>query len=221
MPAERLVDHDAHWYYVADPHFGHDKIRAYCDRPFADVSVMDLTILTALREVEEADPCARFIFAGDVAYNLSAIVAKYGWLARPMDHVCVPGNHDRVTKYPDAYAACFGRVVATEKTWASHSLLVEDQLEGAPCSVLVSHAPLANLQGARYNVYGHYHDNLIANPGAHDLVALAWLLASSAHLNAGVELNAYRPQRLAALVAAQGQSTLQMRIPDLTARRGS
>ena len=214
-------DPKSEWFYIADPHLGHTNIIRHCQRPFPDTAAMDRTILMGLREAEASSPNARIVVAGDLAFHLPAIMERYGWLKRPHDHVFVAGNHDRVNRYRSAYEAAFGTIVGSEKTWATHSLVLVDHSGPAPKRVLVSHNPLPVPHGVDVNVYGHFHDNLTANPAAHDLESLAWLLDSTANYNAGVELNDYRPRRLAELAAEQGHSTLRERTPNPNARRSS
>jgi calcineurin-like phosphoesterase family protein len=219
LPVVLPDDPDAEWFYIADPHLGHANIIRHCQRPFAHVDDMDRSILEGMRAAEATSPRVRIIVAGDLAFNLPAVIERHGWLQRPQSHVFLAGNHDRVIRHRPNYEAAFGTIVGNEKTWATHSLVIVDHCGPTPKRVLVSHNPLPVPHGAEVNVYGHYHDNLTANPAAHDLKSLAWLLDSTTHYNAGVELNAYRPRRLTELATEQGHNTLRVRIPNPNARR--
>ncbi|WP_396223866.1 hypothetical protein [Gemmatimonas sp.] len=216
---ERIADPTAHWYYLADPHWLHTNIIRLCHRPFPSVRAMDVAILTAMREIEATDPQARIVVAGDASFLLPTVRRAYGWLDHPQRHVIVMGNHDDGRRFGKEYAAMFGVVIGTEKSWHSHSLVIADHDGAQSCDVLVSHDPLPDLRGCAWNVHGHFHDNLLANPGNHDLTTLGWLLDSTRHLNASVECIEYTPKTLAALVASQGHAPLWERIPDLSATR--
>lgn len=53
-------------FFCSDTHFGHDKIRIYCGRPFLDLKTMDKTIIDNFNsKVKEDDLC---FFIGDFCF---------------------------------------------------------------------------------------------------------------------------------------------------------
>lgn len=180
--------------YVADTHFGHADIIEFVDRPFRSVEKMDRRMLEELRTAEARGP---IMHLGDLTLETPrALAERYGLPFRePERHTLVAGNHDRVAGHWAAYAALFGTVVGTEKSWHTNATVVEDTLQGEPIRVLASHAPQQDLRGCDLNLYGHHHNLLRRFPHAYP-PHLDWLLESDRHYNVSVELIDYRPRTL-------------------------
>jgi calcineurin-like phosphoesterase family protein len=171
---------------------------------------MDAKVLAELRAAEATG--AEIIHGGDLTFNLKLLRTTYGPIfAHPERHAIVMGNHDASGGRAKLYAEEFGTVVGTSKTWLTNALVVEDELEGRPVKVLVTHNPTPELQGCDYNVYGHIHNSLYLQDGIDYHLEHAgpewirWLNTSPQHLNACVELHDYRPVSLATLVARMAQ----------------
>lgn len=134
-------------YYTADPHFGHDKIRDFCARPFRDVSEMDAYILTAyqaaLRPRDDLWIIGDFAFAKiDDAARLETLLASI-----PGRKHLVRGNHDKpwMTKLTG---------------WASVHDLIEIKENGY--RLTLCHYPMITFPGARHGalqLFGHVHQN--------------------------------------------------------------
>lgn len=183
--------------YISDTHLGHANIIKYCERPFKDVWEMDRVIVSRLCEAE-AEGHAIF-HLGDVAMNLTRAVRFVGWLSHPERHTLIVGNHDAYPK-DNAYDRAFGRIVGTKKSWRENVLLVEDELDGAPVKVLLSHDPQRDLRGADINLYGHHHNNIQRKPEHFPYEEWSWLLESTRHINVSSELLDYRPRTLKELM---------------------
>ena len=56
----------AHW-YTADPHFGHENVIEFCERPFANTEQMDQVLLTNLRD--RVGPEDDLWIVGDFAFG--------------------------------------------------------------------------------------------------------------------------------------------------------
>jgi calcineurin-like phosphoesterase family protein len=173
---------------------------------------MDATILANYRKVDLAGHF--IVVAGDVAFNLKAVVALYGNIfAHNNKHTVVIGNHDRADKdsQVDFYMSQFGGVYGTSKRWRTNFTVIEDEIVSALgnkyVNVLVSHLPqpqeVLEDHGCAYNVYGHVHNGFEIEPEQHNQEYIDWLWTSSTHLNACVELHDYRPVPLKELIAYQ------------------
>jgi calcineurin-like phosphoesterase family protein len=192
-------------YYIADLHLDHANIIRYCQRPYRDVAEMNVALLAALRAAEAAG--ATLYVLGDVSLHLGRFVERYGWLAHPERHTVVIGNHDRALKHAAIYAQCFGTVIGTEKTYRTNFLEITDTAQGTLRRLLLSHYPQRDLRGADLNLYGHHHNNVQLYPERFVGEEWHWLLASTRHINVGVERLGYRPQTLSELVALTGAPT--------------
>ena len=102
------------------------------------------------------------------------------------------------------WSAWFARIVGdpAPAEWPRYGLFVDDVLDGAPVTVIVTHAPSAELHGAHVNVHGHLHDNWDRAPHRH-AAAYPFLVGSSRHYNASVERVGYRPRTLQWIAEAQ------------------
>jgi calcineurin-like phosphoesterase family protein len=189
-------------HYISDLHLWHTNILRHCRRPFASVEQMNDELVTALLEAEAAG--AKLYHLGDLTLRPLALESTSG-LEYPELHVHVSGNHDKTSsKNPEVqrqYARFFGTIVGTEKTWLQNTLLVDDQLAGRSVRVLLSHAPMQDLKGAHFNLYGHVHNSHLHDP-SRMAEYYPWLAASRSpkHFNVGVEMIDYRPATLEQLV---------------------
>lgn len=190
--------------YISDHHFGHENIIDYCQRPFGSVKEMDRYMLALLLEAENQ---GKAIFhLGDIAWDPKSFLGHGGPFAHPNRHTFIAGNHDRVGEktYTSYYRQAFGQVIGDSEDWTTNTLVVQDQLDGQPVKVLLSHDPQKDLQGCDYNLYGHHHNNIQTDPNRY-LPELQWLLDSKCHINVCVELLDYKPRTLQQLVDLQRQ----------------
>lgn len=152
--------------YLSDTHLLHDNIIHHCARPFRSTREMDEALVLAMLEAEEDG--AHLYHLGDLTSKPEAAVALYGGLYHPERHTLIAGNHDRVgsprLEARAAYSAYAGSIVGTEATWQENVLLVEDELDGRPVRLLLSHAPQPDPRGADLNLYGHCHNNNLRYP---------------------------------------------------------
>ena len=129
-------------FFIADPHFGDDRIRRYENRPFDTVQQMDAELIRRWNQV---------VGAADTVYVLGDFGAE-GYEAQVLAqlHGCkklVKGNHD--TKSNEAYrSAGFAEVYDCPILWEGFWILSHDPL------YVNSNMPYANL-------FGHVHNNPI------------------------------------------------------------
>lgn len=167
-------------YFIADCHFGHKNIIASCRRPFDSLADMDQTLLSNWQaRVTEADD---IYIVGDLMY----------YCPDPEQYLCrlpgrkhlIVGNHDPVWMAKTSPAFWFESI--------EHMAVIE--LAGR--TVTLCHYPMmcwAESKREGLLVYGHIHGN------RHDSF---WPLLSKMEnaLNAGVEINGYRPVTLEELM---------------------
>lgn len=122
---------------ISDTHFGHENVIEYCDRPFDDVTEMDLRMVQAwCHNVRTDDP---IIHLGDVRHHPDAL-DEATWLSRlPGRPLLVRGNHDSPgPNFP---------FQVVESCVISH---------GRYCFYL-EHAPVNNPE--IWQIHGHIHNN--------------------------------------------------------------
>lgn len=131
-------------WFTADPHFGHAKIIEYCNRPFANVDIMNAELVARWNAKVKKDDVIWCL--GDFALgskdNVKTFVSQLNGKIK-----LVMGNHDcrKVSFY---YDAGFYRVY-------DHPVLIADH-------ILLSHAPcngIALNSSKMLNLYGHVHDS--------------------------------------------------------------
>jgi calcineurin-like phosphoesterase family protein len=184
--------------YIADPHFQHGRIIELCERPFGGVAHMDRVLLGNLRDAEGEGASIHIL--GDLSFSFEDFIQEYGWLDHPERHALVLGNHDK-ERDRLAWELAFGTVIGTKATWREHYLIVEDELDGRPVRVMLSHEAQRNLRGADFNLYGHHHNNMVRNPERYPRSEWGWLQDSRRHFIVSAEMVDYRPRTLAELVA--------------------
>ena len=79
------------WFY-SDPHFDHENIIRYCNRPFTSVNTMNEHLLTQFnRRVSQGDTV---YFLGDMSFGRSARKPEY-WLGLLNGNITyIKGSHD-------------------------------------------------------------------------------------------------------------------------------
>lgn len=128
------------YFLIADPHFGHEKIIQYCDRPFANTEEMHKTIIRNWNNTVKKEDTV-FVL-GDYAFGRE--------LARTITpklngkKILIKGNHDR---YPNRFYRDCGF----------------DEVSAYPILFkfcLLSHEPLQLSETTPYfNFYGHVHND--------------------------------------------------------------
>ena len=159
-------------FFIADTHFGHKNINRFCDRPFNSVDEMNETLISNWNERVTGRDSVYVI--GDLFFRCedpeTILKRLHG-----KKHLIV-GNHD----------SSWINMVDTGKYFQSVALM-ETISDGAHAMTLC-HYPLLTWMhdSSSYMVHGHIHAN--TNIDFWPLIA-----ARENVLNAGVELNDYRP----------------------------
>lgn len=159
-------------YFTADTHFGHANIIKSCGRPFADVEEMNEAMIAAWNErVTENDTVYivgdMFFLCKDVESILNRLRGKKSLIL---------GNHDGEWK----------KKVDLPKYFVSVDKYLE--ISDGQHALTFYHYPLLDWQHKKnaYMIHGHIHAN--TNDDYFPL-----LLTRDRVLNAGVDINGFRP----------------------------
>ena len=131
-------------YFYADPHFGHKNVIKYCNRPFANVSEMNSTLIKNFNKTVEHD--AIIYILGDFSF-LNTESTKQILKAMKGFKILVKGNHD---PKPNSY---YRKLVFSE---------VYDKPIIFKNKFILSHKPIDDRlykDGCFINIYGHLHNN--------------------------------------------------------------
>lgn len=164
-------------YYTADLHLGHEAILSLCSRPFADVDAMDEAFIRNWNERVHADDTVYIL--GDLVYRARRPAAEY--LCRLKGHKrLVIGNHDRAWLREEGVPRFFEDVCRL------------DVINTGFGKATLCHFPMLDHEG-HYLIHGHIHANT-------DQPYWPLLRASDRALNAGVDVNGFRPVTFAELL---------------------
>lgn len=169
-------------YYIADTHFGHEKIRVNCERPFETVEEMDRAMVENWNSRVKAKDTVYIV--GDMFFRNERPAGEI--LSVLKGHkMLVLGNHDHTWLTDELAEKYFDKI--------SHMEMIHD----GDNRITLCHYPMMTWykehKGA-YLVYGHIH-----NSTDYDFWPL--LLEKENMFNAGVEINGYTPVTLEELIA--------------------
>ncbi len=122
---------------ISDPHFGHENIIKYCERPFSSVEEMDNTMIENWNSVVNNGETV--LILGDFALSSPSKTMWYGQQLKG-DKYLIKGNHDRRGK--SLYAE--GGITRLPKR-----VLLKPNL-------ILSHRPEKMEEGC-INIHGHIH----------------------------------------------------------------
>ena len=159
-------------YFIADTHFGHEKMRAL--RGFASVREMDEALINAWNT--RVQPEDHIYIVGDLIYRSDCPATYYLEKLNGIKHLAI-GNHDRQ----------WLRLLHPEKWFVECAFILEGERDWGYFTA--SHYPMMDWYRRRHGahlVYGHIH-NMTKDPYYH------YLQTVPRAYNAGVEVNEYRP----------------------------
>lgn len=177
-------------YFIADPHFGHEKIRVR--RGFASRDEMDaLLIENWNKRVTDEDD---IYIVGDLIYRNERPAVEYLKELRGRKHLAI-GNHDRA----------WMRTVKLEEWFVETNFVLEGDRKGTYFTCC--HYPMMDWYRRRHGahlIYGHIHDTT-REPYYNFLQTVP-----NAY-NAGVDVNNFRPVTLSELIANTNRYRSQAR----------
>jgi calcineurin-like phosphoesterase family protein len=193
-------------YYMGDPHFGHDRIRELCGRPYASVEEMNEGLLDGINSTVSSRNT--LVIAGDVLLGkfeesvrlLKKIRAKRIWI--------LPGNHDR-------WSLVYGHHGSAEVTRTKREmfrLAYEEQRKGIRCepdrtpsgwsvripmhvgrrTALISHYPYVGDSRVGDDRFQQMRPRDVGIPLIHGHVHGAWQKRDRM-FNVGVDVNDFKP----------------------------
>lgn len=149
-------------HYTADPHFGHDNIINFCNRPFGSTKEMDRTLVENMNACVGADDDLYII--GD--FGMGKTASQAGYLEEVFHSIngrkhLIRGNHDA------------GRVL--DLPWESVSFMLE--MKDDTRHVTMAHYPMITWNRARRGaqmLFGHVHDGFLGTRGCVNVGVDVW-----------------------------------------------
>lgn len=169
-------------YYTADQHFGHSNIIRLCNRPFKNIAEMDETLIMNWNSAVSAGDVVYFL--GDLVFRSDKHASYYIEKLNGVKHL-VLGNHDHK----------WIKNCNLQKYFASVSYYME--IKDNERRVSLSHYPMLSWGGAArgtLHVHAHIHNKK-------EGLAFETLKKMDNALNAGVEINEYKPVTLEELIS--------------------
>ena len=136
-------------YFIADPHFGHEKIIKLCNRPFTNVQDMQEQLIKNWNN-KVSDEDTVYIL-GDFCFKCTKQEAINILKQLKGKKILIKGNHDKYVGQRD-FDECFESI---------HNMLqiTEDKLQ-----IILCHYPIIDYAGMYYGakmIYGHIHNKYI------------------------------------------------------------
>ncbi len=127
---------------TSDPHFGHENIIEYCERPFANTDEMTRALIQNINNTVSWEDI--IIFGGDIGFLPDRLINNILYQINGYK-ILVYGNHD-MTRTGQLYDLDFDE---------KHLMLTVDYHN---MTALVTHYPITELPAGLYNIHGHIHN---------------------------------------------------------------
>lgn len=163
-------------FYTADLHFGYEAIIEQTGRPFFSAEEMDKTLVDNWNNLVSEDDTVYFI--GDIGGHCTPFPAQQLEKLRGQKHL-IRGNHDMCLEDQNLLFEYFESV--------SDFLEIDD----GEYHITLCHYPIVYVQGG-YMIHGHLHNT--------KLEAFEALKNLPRVMNAGVDINDFRPVTLEQLI---------------------
>ena len=166
-------------FFISDPHFGHQNILKYCDRPFKTTDEMNEFIVNRWNCLVKKDDIV-FIL-GDIAFGGAGLFDQIMPKLNGQKYLIL-GNHD-YKNMRDRYKDYFVKVAT--KMFIS--------IDGQP--IILNHEPLlcfgGQMNGRIWHLFGHVHTSHASHQGA-DYKRVK-LMSTPTMYDVGVDFNYYMP----------------------------
>lgn len=162
-----------HW-FTADPHYSHERIIGFCDRPFPDVATMNAHLLAECRARIQPDDDLWIL--GDVTAGRSSDAQRRE--VRGIFH-SLPGRRHLIRGNHDEDWVC-------DLPW--HSVAETADIVVDKRRLFLCHYPMLTWPGARHDglqLFGHVHQNWVGSRNS---------------INTGVDVWEFRPVTLSEIV---------------------
>lgn len=165
-------------YFTSDLHLGHSNIIKLCNRPFSDSGEMDEALIKNWNNVVTNGDTVYII--GDLIFRAQENkVEEYLARLKGKKHLII-GNHDRTWINQIDINKYFKSVENMQIIVTNHG------------KITLCHYPMMSFEG-KYLIYGHIHGNKSDS-------YWSLLKAMDNALNAGVEINNYKPMSFDELI---------------------
>ena len=165
-------------FYISDLHFGHKNVISLCGRPFSSVEEMDEYLIKEWNKVVHRND--QVYILGDMIFRATEAPEHYLERLRGEKHLII-GNHDK---------SWMGKVDLSKYFKSVQWMTVVNTGKG---KAMLCHFPLMDFEG-RYMIHGHIHGK------AETLPYWNFVKNSETMLNAGVDINGYRPVSIEELI---------------------
>lgn len=165
-------------YYISDLHLGHENVIRMCNRPFASIEEMDEALISNWNRVVHANDVVYIL--GDLIFKADKAPSEYLSRLKGKKHLIL-GNHDKTWINEEGARDFFESVTRLDVINTGHG------------KATLCHFPMLDHEG-HYLIHGHIHANT-------DQSYWGFLKASERALNAGVDVNGYKPVSFDELVA--------------------
>ena len=165
-------------FYIADTHFGHEKVIEFCRRPFKNIEEMDEVIIKNWNEVVNHEDHVYIL--GDMIYRNKKEPSYYLKQLKGHKHLIL-GNHEEYLK----------KLKEPFKYFDTIDQYLDIVDKGRRC--ILFHYPIASWNGMNrkvYHIHGHIHNNYHRGE----------FLTHERALNAGVDINNFKPVKLEELI---------------------
>lgn len=171
-------------YFTADLHLGHQNIIKLCNRPFADLAEMERVIIENWNKRVKRNDTVYVL--GDMVWKKSLVPQYLSELSG--NKILITGNHDAAWAKDPALQALFVAVAP----------YLEVHLNCHP--ITMCHYPMVEWKSSRkdgssklgYHIHGHIHNRVAEE--------YRYLMRQHNALNAGVDINDFRPVTFEELV---------------------
>lgn len=165
-------------FYISDLHFGHENVLSLCNRPFSCIEEMDEYLIEQWNKVVHRNDTVYIL--GDVIFRAVQSPAYYLDRLKGEKHLII-GNHDKFW---------LGKVDVEKYFKSVDWMTVINTGKG---KAMLCHFPLLDFEG-KYMIHGHIHAK------AEKLEYWDFLKNSENVLNAGVDINGYKPVLIEELI---------------------
>ena len=136
-------------YFIADMHFGHNKIIQMCNRPFVDANDMEEKLIENWNKKVTNEDTVYVL--GDFCFKTSKQDAIRILKQLNGKKILIKGNHDKYAGQRD-FDECFEKVFVFLQ-------ITEDKQQ-----IILSHYPIIDYAGMYYGakmIYGHIHNHYV------------------------------------------------------------
>lgn len=158
-------------YFISDLHFGHENVISLCNRPFSNVEEMDEFLIREWNKTVHKNDMVYIV--GDMIFRSVKSPEYYLERLKGDKHLII-GNHD---------SSWMNKVEVSKYFKSVQWMTVINTGKG---KATLCHFPTLDYEG-KYMIHGHIHSK------ADKLEYWDFLKAHEAMLNAGVDINGYKP----------------------------